>query len=131
MADTQTQRELIRTATPEELPSIMTVIDGAFLAIDADTVRERITEHAVLVALAASQILGVLVLDDNHIEAVAVRRRRRGQGIGTALVEAASDREGRLTAEFSPDVSPFYESLGFEIERTSDTRWRGIKRAEQ
>lgn len=125
MAETQ----LVRTATPEELPSIMTVIDGAFLAIDADTVRKRITERAVLVAVDASRILGVLVLDDNHIEAIAVRRRRRGQGIGTALIEAASEREARLTAEFSPDVSPFYESLGFEIERTSDTRWRGVKRA--
>lgn len=129
MADTQ----LIRTATPKELPSIMTVIDSAFLAIDADTVRTRITERAVLVAVNAARILGVIVLDDNHIEAIAVRRRRRGQGIGTALVETASDRagSGRLTAEFSPDLSPFYESLGFDIERTKGTRWRGIKRAEQ
>lgn len=125
---TETQTHLVRTAAPEELPSVMSVIDGSFLAIDADTVRKRITERAVLVAVNASRILGVIVLDDNHIEAIAVRRRRRGQKIGTALIETASEREERLTAEFSPDVSPFYESLGFEIERTDDTRWRGVRR---
>lgn len=78
-----------------------------------------------------SPILGALVLvartdddshvdgedDGSHIDAVAVRRARRGRGIGSALVRAAAERRAPLTAEFDPGVRPFYESLGFEISR--------------
>jgi GNAT superfamily N-acetyltransferase len=115
-----------RTATADDLLAIMNVIDGAFLAIDASTVRARIP-HSVLVAVSDDRILGALVLDDNHIDAVAVRRNRREQGIGSALVEAASERRGRLTASFRPEVSLFYASLGFEIEQTSETRCQGVR----
>ncbi|WP_135536778.1 GNAT family N-acetyltransferase [Halostella pelagica] len=77
-----------------------------------------------LVAAADDTVLGALVLDPRdggaHVEAVAVRRSRRGQGIGTALVEAAAERADRLTADFDPGVRPFYESLGFEIEPTGE-----------
>ena len=77
----------------------------------------------------SGSILGALVLvqsergaydandgDSAHVDAVAVRRARRGQGIGSLLVRTASERHPRLTAEFDADVRPFYESLGFEIE---------------
>lgn len=107
----------------------MNVIDGAFLAIDADTVRARIPDHAVLVAVADDRILGAIVLDSGHIDAVAVRCSRRDQGIGTALIESAGERCGRLTATFRPEVRLFYESLGFEIEQTSETRCRGVRPA--
>jgi GNAT superfamily N-acetyltransferase len=117
-----------RTATADDLPSIMNVIDGAFLAIDASTVRARIPQ-SVLVAVDDDGVLGALVLNGNHIDAVAVRRNRREQGIGRALVEAASERRGRLTASFRPEVSLFYESLGFEIEQTSETRCHGVRPA--
>ena len=62
-----------------------------------------------------------------HVDAVAVRRARRGQGIGSALVRAAIERRSRLTAEFDVGVRPFYESLGFEIESVEgdDDRFRG------
>lgn len=102
----------------------MAILEGALLDVAVETVRGRIEEDAVLVATEEERILGVLVLDGTHIEAVAVRPNRRGQGIGTALVETASTR-GQLTAAFRPDVSEFYESLGFDIERTGD-RWRGV-----
>jgi len=76
-------------------------------------------------------ILGALVLvpreSGAHIDAVAVRRARRAQGVGTSLVRAAAERRGRLTAEFDPGVRPFYESLGFDmsiVEGDSD-RLRG------
>nr|WP_202932677.1 GNAT family N-acetyltransferase [Halorussus salinus] len=52
---------------------------------------------------------------DAHIDAVAVRRARRGQGIGSALVRAAAERHARLTAEFDPGVRPFYDALDFSI----------------
>ena len=69
------------------------------------------------------------MLDGEEIVAVAVRPGRRGQGVGTALVEAAADRRERLTAGFDPGVRPFYESLGFEIE-CDDGRCQGVRRGE-
>jgi len=130
----------VREATVTVLPDVMNVLDGAVLAADAATVRDRIAADAVLVAVSGDRgeqtdglrasserrsdgqrVLGALVLDGDHIDAVAVRRRRRGQGIGTALVEAAGERRGRLTAEFDADLRPFYEALGFRVEATDET----------
>lgn len=132
---------MIRPAEPDELPGVMNVLDGAYLDVDAETVRARILAGEVLVAHEKGPILGVIVLDtetseayetseahadpvEAHIEAVAVRRRRRGDGHGTALVQAALDRFGSLSADFDADVRPFYESLGFEVAVRGD-RCRG------
>ncbi|AEM58564.1 acetyltransferase [Haloarcula hispanica N601] len=121
----------VRTATADEVPAVMNVLDGAVLSIAVETVRAGAEDDGTLVAVsdddpAAERVLGALVLDDTHIEAVAVRRRRRGQGIGTALVEAALDRRDCVTAEFDADVRPFYEALGFTIEPLGEPdRFRG------
>lgn len=77
----------------------------------------------------SDRVVGVLVLDGECVEAVAVAPSRRGRGVGTALVDAALARQGRLVAEFDDTVRPFYESLGFAIEPTddgSDGRFRGM-----
>lgn len=98
---------------------MMGVLDGANLAVDAGRVRELIDGtdgSSVLVATEGGRILGALVLESDEVEAVAVRPGRRGQGVGTRLVEAAADRRASLTAEFDDDVRPFYESLGFAVE---------------
>jgi GNAT superfamily N-acetyltransferase len=117
----------VRDATVEDLPAVMNVLDGAVLAVDVETVRASIGRDEALVAVTDEQVLGALVLDGSHIEAVAVRRRRRGQGIGTALIEAAADRRERLTAEFDVAVRPFYESLGFAVESLDEPgRCRGV-----
>jgi GNAT superfamily N-acetyltransferase len=77
-----------------------------------------------------------------HVDSVAVARGRRGDGVGTALVESAVDAAGAavgaadavdvapanavdaadastdpppLTVAFRPAVRPFYESLGFTV----------------
>ena len=121
----------VRTATADEVPAVMNVLDGAVLSIAVETVRAGAEDDGTLVAVsdddpAAERVLGALVLDGTHVEAVAVRRRRRGQGIGTALVEAALDRRDRITAEFDADVRPFYEALGFTIEALDEPdRFRG------
>ncbi len=110
--------------------AVRNVVDGANLTLPTETLEEAIETDGVLVAFAdegAPTVLGALVLDGDRIAAVAVRPGRRGQGIGTALVEAAADRRDRLVADFHPGVEPFWRSLGFEIDRRSDGRRRGVR----
>ncbi|MFB6175610.1 MAG: GNAT family N-acetyltransferase [Halobaculum sp.] len=105
------------------------MIDGAMLDVPQN-LASLIESEQVLVAV-AERVVGVLVLvrpaetdvpmltptdEASHVAAVAVRRRRRGNGIGVALVRTAAERvSAPLTAEFRSSVRPFYESLGFEI----------------
>jgi GNAT superfamily N-acetyltransferase len=106
------------------------VIDGANLTLSTETLETALETDGALVAFAdggASVALGALVLDGERVAAVAVRRGRRGQGIGTALVAAAAERRERLVADCDPAVAPFWRSLGFEIERRSDGRRRGVR----
>lgn len=125
----------VRPATPDELAAVMGVLDAAVLEVDAATVERRIAgdegNGAVLVAEQEGRVLGACVLDARdearYIDAIAVRRRRRDQGVGTALVEAAADRWPRLVAEFDADLRPFYESLGFRVEPVGDGRFRGVR----
>jgi GNAT superfamily N-acetyltransferase len=132
-----TDRVRIREATVPELPDVLNVVDGAMLDVDTGRLRSAIDRGAVLVAVAGDdsddsddtdRIVGALVLDGTEIVAVAVRRRRRGQGIGTQLVEAASERRERLVADFDPRVDSFWSSLGFAIETLPDSdRFRGVR----
>ncbi|MFC3477782.1 GNAT family N-acetyltransferase [Halobacterium litoreum] len=107
----------------------MRVLDGAMLEISASVVEDRIDAGTVLVADDDNRIVGALVAmpreEGAHVEAIAVRRRRRGRGIGSRLVAAAADRWTPLTADFDPPVKPFYEKLGFDCERRGD-RYRGV-----
>jgi len=117
----------VRPATVGDLPAVMTVFDAAVLRTDVETVPAAIGRDDVLVATVEDRILGALLLVGEEIEAVAVRRNRRGQGIGSALVSAAAERRERLVAAFAPRVRPFYESLGFEIEPAEEPeRYRGV-----
>ncbi len=120
----------VREATPGELPAVLNVLDGGGLATDYDSVERALAAGDVVVAVAGhagreERVLGALVLCGAEITAVAVRRRRRAQGIGTALVEAADDRRQRLLAEFDDRVHPFWASLGFETRKLGDNRHRG------
>lgn len=114
---------MIREARSGEFLAVVRLLEGALLEIDPEDVREAIDGGDVLVAEEDERVRGALVLEGSHVESVAVRRRVRGRGIGSALVRAAADREGTLTAEFDPGVRGFYESLGFEIR--CDERCRG------
>lgn len=124
----------IRAATPDEHAAVANVLDGAMLDTDPDLLAASIERGETLVAVASDsdgggdeRVLGALVLDGDRIVSVAVRRRRRGQGIGRALVEAALADRDRLVAEFDERVRPFYESLGFEVEsiEAESDRYRG------
>lgn len=107
----------VRTATPNDRLDVHRLVDGAMLEVpDLDA---RLEAGDVLVADAEGheRPLGTLVCEPVEggweVVAVVVRRPCRDRGIGTTLVEAAGEREGRLVAEFDADVRPFYESLGF------------------
>jgi sulfur carrier protein ThiS/ribosomal protein S18 acetylase RimI-like enzyme len=134
----------VRAADAADRLDVMRILDGAMLAVDADTVRERIDDGAVLVATvgehetpgasrtrddggAVGAPVGALVRDGDRVTAVATRRRHRDRGVGSALIAAALETRGRLVATFDPDVRPFYESLGFDIEAVEegDGRLRG------
>ena len=140
----------VRAATADDSLGVRRVLDAAMLEVRED-LSARIAAGDVLVAEDAENsnrdapVLGALVLvprdcgagegarvDAVCVDAVAVRRARRGQGVGSALVRAAAERHRRLTAEFDPSVRPFYESLGFEIASVAgdDDRLRGIYEAE-
>lgn len=106
----------IQEATPDDLPAVMTVFDSAMLETDVDTVREAIDRGDVLLAVRENRILGACFLVGEEIVAVAVRQKRRDQGIATALVDAAAEERDRLVAEFDREVRPFWNSLGFEVE---------------
>lgn len=118
----------VRPATVSELPTVMTILDGAMLEADASRVREKCDTREALVAVEEGRILGALVRTNHEIDAVAVRRARRGQGIGRTLVEAASEDASLLEAEFDEKNRPFYEKLGFGIEELDCGRFRGVKR---
>ncbi|PSP89323.1 GNAT family N-acetyltransferase [Halobacteriales archaeon QS_4_69_34] len=130
----------VREATLDELPAVMNVLDGALLDADPEVVRARLRDGAdgspgtVLVAVAEGRVLGALVLDGAGahdaaavgIDAIAVRHARRGQGVGTALVEALDEP---VAAAFDARVRPFYERLGFAIEPADEPgRYRGVGR---
>ncbi len=136
----------VREATAGDLPAVANVLDGAALALDHDDLRAAIDRNRAIVAVrdsgeggtdgtddadgtgsAGGTVLGALLLDDDRVTAVAVRRNRRGQGIGSALIAAAADRRDRLVAEFDAGVRPFYESLGFSVEPADGSgRYRGV-----
>ncbi|WP_132058144.1 GNAT family N-acetyltransferase [Halorussus amylolyticus] len=121
----------IREATPDDSLGVRRVLDAAMLDV-RDDLETRIETGDVLVAAEGGPILGALVLvprtDGARVDAVAVRRARRGRGLGTRLVQAAAERVARrpLVAEFDPSVRPFYESLGFEVSSVGEGRLRGV-----
>jgi len=119
----------IRTATPADIDDILQILDAATLETDPELTRESVATGRTVVAVEDGRLLGaaVCVPADSgvRIDAIAVRKRRQAQGIGTALVEAILEDHERVVAEFDEGVRPFYESLEFQIEPTSDGRYRG------
>jgi len=135
----------VRRGDPAELVAVVRVLEGALLDVDVDSVREALAAGRVYVAVdgpasaagdgsaagdssGTARIVGALYHEGGHVEAVAVPRHRRGEGIGRALVEAAGADVAAagdpLTADFGADVRGFYEALGFEIE-SGDGRLHG------
>jgi GNAT superfamily N-acetyltransferase len=118
----------VRPATREDVAAVLGILDAAMLETDVETLRQSIDAGATLVAVEDGRLLGALVRRGDRIDAIAVRPRRRDQGIGRALVEAAADRRERLVATFDPSLREFYDSLGFRIEPAATAgRLRGVR----
>ena len=137
----------VEPATAADRLDVLRVLDAAMLATDAEQITARIDAGDVLVARAdrTGAVVGALVTTRpepgrRHVDAVAVRRARRGRGIGSALVASAvarAERDERIdvvTAAFEPHLEGFYAELGFDIneERAADgrDRLRGLRRAD-
>ena len=142
----------VRVATAEDRLAVARIVDAA--ALEVEGLVDHLDAGDVLVAVeqrpevrgeresspeageavdSRERVLGAVVLEPRErgarVAAIAVRRRLRDRGVGTALIEAAREREGRLVAEFDPSVRPFYDSLGFSIERLRNGRRRGVREA--
>lgn len=124
----------VREAVPGELAAVMNVLDGALLSVPLETVEDGIGDGRVLVAVAEDRVLGVVVFEETtrddgggggRILGIGVRRRRRGQGIGRALVAGVVDRVDRVSARFDDRARPFYEALGFTIQQVGEDHYRG------
>lgn len=133
----------IREATPADRVDVARVLDGALL--DVDELGSRLSEGRVLAATAGETVVGAIVLapegptervplsgwpEATHVRAIAVRRKRRRNGIGAALIRAALRRWSPIVADFEADVRPFYESLGADCKVGTDGRhWALLENA--
>jgi GNAT superfamily N-acetyltransferase len=117
----------VREADADERLAVRSLFDVAMLQVPDLLAME------LLVAVADDRVVGAAAVDADgigdpgEIRAIAVRPRRRGRGIGGALVGAAEERWEPVTAEFDERVRPFYEALGFDVESVGDGRFRGVK----
>lgn len=105
----------IRRADPADLVALMRVLDGALVDVDAKTVERRAAAGEVVRADDDGRAVGALVRDGPLVRALAVRRDRRGEGVGRALVEQAAVETARLVADCRPEVRGFYEACGFRV----------------
>jgi GNAT superfamily N-acetyltransferase len=113
----------VRRGTEGDLLAVLRVLEGAMLDVGANQIRRRTESDEVLVAERDGRVVGALVRDGDHVEAIAVHPDRRGTGVGRTLIEAALDETGRLTAAFREEVRPFYERLGFDVEERDERLW--------
>lgn len=131
----------IREATGEDRLAVRRLLDAAALSVPP--LPPRLADGDVLLAEREDRAVGTLVLvsprdapawareaeTDGHVAAIAVRRPRRGRGIGTALLERAGER-GRLTAAFDADLLELYRGAGFDVLDRADGRSRAVRPAD-
>lgn len=86
-------------------------------AIEAEVATLLPNASLDLAADEAGRVLGFMLLNGSHMEALFVDPEFRGAGIGRALVEEALRRFPRLSTDLNAQNAQalgFYERLGFE-----------------
>lgn len=131
----------VRVAAPADRIGVRRVLDAAALAVEE--LPERLSAGTVLVATVDGRVVGSIVLAPAgpergglpgelesavHVRSIAVAKRRRDRGIGTALVRAATERFGSLVADFDAGLRPFYRALGAEVRSVGAADARGDDR---
>ncbi|WBU61692.1 GNAT family N-acetyltransferase [Paracoccus albus] len=97
----------------------------------AQSYRDRaFVKRRILVAELGEAVAGYLSLDEPTGEITALFVGKRGQGIGTALMQEAQDRHARLwlgTFQVNDGARRFYARRGFaELERTEGENEEGL-----
>lgn len=118
-----------RVATPEEVPAVARLLEGALLEVPVDLSAACI-DGRVLVT--GDPPYGVLVVAPSiaggRLVGLAVTPRRRGEGVARALVTAGLERWRPLSATIDDRVRPVYEALGFAMVPFGDKRYRAVRR---
>lgn len=129
---------IIRPARPDEREALEALQRRASLALP--DYRDQLTAHpdaidlpqedlkSALVAEEDGEIAGFAVLLGGELDGLFVEPERWGNGIGTALVEAAVHQARRnglslVTVVSSPAAKRFYEKCGFAVEGEAATRF--------
>lgn len=138
MTETPPGGVVVEAAESGDRLDVLRVLDAAMLSVDVDGLDHRIDAGDVLVARAdrTGSVVGALVTtrpepSRRHVSAVAVRRERRGRGIGSALVDAAVGRAERapgverVSAAFDATLATFYRDLGFDVATSHEVHAAG------
>jgi ribosomal protein S18 acetylase RimI-like enzyme len=119
----------------------MSIVEGALLDVNDNQVRAAMQSELVHVFVDQNRITGVIVterspelprfpienLDTNiHIAAIAVRPKRRNQGIGRALIQEIMVEYGTATVTFEEPAMPFYQALNVAIVTKQNKTYLGV-----
>lgn len=133
-------RYLTRPSTPADTDRVVNIWRGAVDAthdfLDPDDRQAIETEVRAFFPAAKFEVavdvqdfpVGFMLLDEAHLEALFISPDRRGEGIGTLLVQSAMHARETLTVDVNEQniqAIGFYERLGFTVTGRSAVDGRG------
>lgn len=133
----------VRIAKPDEVPEIMSILEGGLLEVSSDEIRAAVQLELVRVYVDSTRIIGVVVTRPTHdwsseeypdagihIDAIAVRPNRRNQGIGRELIEEILACHDSATVTFEGHAKPFYRALNVSILKRENNTYLGVLEAD-